>query len=105
MAVTNEPADVKAAAFSSDGFQICYGAANGELRCVDRASGQSRAVVAAASDVRLDGTFYVPGARSVLPGVGLQNVTIRLGGPTCRCSPDRRPWRNLYCRGAPIRAT
>jgi len=80
VAVTNEPADVKAAAFSSDGFQICHGAANGELRCVDRASGQSRAVVAATSDVRLDGTFYVPGARSELPGAGLQNATVRLGG-------------------------
>jgi uncharacterized protein (TIGR03437 family) len=79
-AVTNEPADVKAGALSSDGFQVCYGAASGELRCVDTVSGQTRAMVGPVGDVRLDGRFYVPGARSKLPGAGLQNATVRLGG-------------------------
>lgn len=78
--VTDEPADVSTGALSSDGFQVCHGAASGELRCVDTGSGQGRVMAGVMGDVRLDGRSLVPGARSVLNGAGLQNVTLRIGG-------------------------
>jgi hypothetical protein len=82
--LSSEVTDVLAGAVSSDGGQVCYSTAAGELRCSDLSGESSWVAVAATAEVVSDGAVFVPGSRSVLKGAGLQQVRLLVGDAEAR---------------------